>query len=838
MFFICTTGYSQKPLKSDSTVKSQDTSYVSKKNRKDKAEPIKSKVKYNAKDSILFEVQKKKVYLYGKAEIDYEKIVLKADYIEINFDSNTVYSTYRIDSLGKRSGIPQFTEGTQTFNASVITYNFKSKKGIIKEVIMEESKGYLHGSKVKRSPNSAVYIKNGAYTTCSNEHAHFQIDFSKAKIIPGDKIITGPAYLEIEDIPVPLGLPFGYFPSKNKQKSGLIFPTFGEDATRGFFLNKVGYYFGLNDYVDLTLTSDLYTRGSYNFNASSNYALRYKYKGNVSISLANTILGEEKQPGYQESKDFKIIWNHNQDPKANLNSRFAASVNFGSSKYNAYNVTNAIDHLTNTYTSSISYHKEIGENNNMHLDIDLRQDQNTQTKVFSMTFPEVAFSVDKFYPLRTSERVGKRPWYENIGVNYSVNFKNQVDTLSNLTNLGKHIRNGMQHSIPVSYSMPVFKYFTFSSQLALTERWYTQSLKQEWISNTDKSFLSKYNVNGFQTAHEASFTSSISTKLFGIIQFKKSKIKAIRHVITPSIGFSYYPGFTDYYHTVQTDTKGTMLKYSIFQNGIYGTPLGDKSGKVNLSVANNLEMKVRSKKDSVGFKKIVLIDNLTFNLNYDLFKDSMKLSDLTMTGRTKLLNNLDVNYGAAWSPYALDKNRQLINRSYWDQSQKLLRFESTNWAFNLNYNIKPKAKSKPQSSALNNPVTDNEPTGIPGIDKFAPFNIPYNFNVFLTLNYTKNWVVVPHTETIVKTLGFNGNFDLTPKWKISFTSGYDFNAKDFSYTTVSIGRDLHCWEMKFDWIPFGIQKRYEFLIRVKPGVLQDLKLTKKKELWQTQQNNL
>jgi hypothetical protein len=817
--------YAQKTLSKDSIIQFNDSLSLSKK-KTNKTEPIKSKIKYNAKDSILFDMIDKKVFLYGSAEIYYEKIVLKASYIEINFEDNSVFATYTTDSTGKKIGIPEFSENDQKFNASAITYNFKTKKGIIKEVITQESGGYLHGNRIKRTPNAAIHIANGAFTTCDLEHPHFQIRFSKAKIIPNDKIITGPAYLEIEDIPIPLGLPFGYFPSRTRQKSGLIFPAFGEDAKKGFNVTKLGYYFGFSDYIDLAVTSDLYTRGSFKFDANSNYALRYKFNGNINLSYAKTIFGEELQPDYKISKDFFIRWSHNQDPKARPNSRFSANVNFGTSKYNSLNSNNTADYLANTYQSNISYSQSIG--NNMNLVLGLRHNQNTNTKIINITIPEIAFSVNKFYPFRKKERIGNLAWYENIGVTYSMNSRNEVTTYDSLFSwniIKNNIRNGIMHSIPISYSIPVMKFFNLSSTINYSEKWYSQSIKKTWIDTSQTGGYTKTDINhGFQTAREITFQSTLNTKLFGIMQFKKGKIKAIRHVITPAISFSYNPGFPNYYKSI-TDNKGQQQTYSIFENSIYGTPTANKSGIVNLSISNNLEMKVRSKNDSIGYKKIVILDNLTFATNYDMFKDSLNFSDITMAGRTKLLNKIDLVFAGAWSPYAMDKNGNTYNQTYWQLTHNPLRIKNTNWTFSFNYNIKPSNKKNKNLNKQKEDIYSSE-------DKnFAPFHIPYNLNVFLNFQYNKTWDIKP-AENIIKTLGFNGDIPLTSKWRIGFTSGYDFNNKDFSYTTVNIYRDLHCWEMRFDWVPFGQRQRYEFVIRVKASMLQDLKLTRKKEWWE------
>jgi lipopolysaccharide assembly outer membrane protein LptD (OstA) len=831
----------------DTIIKKKDSLAVSLdtlKKKKNSNYALSAKVVYSATDSIIFNIDQEKAYLFGNAKIEYDDITLTAAYIEISFTENLLFARGATDSTGKERGTPEFTQGAESFRAKSMTYNFKTQKGVIKQVITKEGENYLHGETVKRLANKQINVKSGMYTTCSLDHPHYEIKFSKAKVIPNEKIVTGPAYLVIEDVPTPLALPFGYFPNKKGQKSGILIPTYGESSNRGFYLENGGYYMGMGEHFDLALRGTIYSRGSWAAKVASNYKKRYKYSGELNLEYAVNIIGEKELPGYEKRNDFFIRWNHTQDSKARPNSRFSAFVNAGSSKFNAYNPVSAGDYLTNQYSSNISYTTTINQKYNFSAN--MRHTQNTIDKTLSMSLPEVTFSVNRFYPFRPKDRVGAAKWYDNIYVSYTMNSRNTLSTIDSL--LFEHstlrkFQNGMDHTIPISSTIKVLKYFSLTNSINYNERWYLQSIHKGWtldsiVNGIYYGGVKTDTVNGFKAARDFNFSASLNTKLYGMLQFKHGYIRAFRHVLTPSVSFVYTPdfgsqawGYYKYYAdtTFHGDPK-QLKKYSIFEEGIYGTPPSAESGNINFAFANNLEMKVRSKKDTVsGFKKLTLIENLNISASYDVAKDSCNWSDLLMSGYTKLFRNLDLRYAAAWTPYMTDTLGRNLSSFLYDKSKKFLKLRNNDLAVGLNWSFSSKNLKKKKTTDKGTPeelamINNN-------LDGYVDFDVPWSFNFAYTFRYTKNFLVkeLPGQKDIIQTLSFNGDVNITSKWKIGFTSGYDFEQKDFSYTSINIYRDLHCWEMKFNWIPTGFRKSYNLTINVKSQMLQDLKLTKKKD---------
>jgi len=806
---------------------------------------LNSKIDYKATDSILMDLTIQKVYLYKNAEINYENINLKAAYIEINFSKNIVFAKGVIDSTGKEIGRPIFAENQQTFKAHRITYNYKTKKGIIENVITKEGDGYLHGKYVKKMPSDETHIKSGKYTTCSLEHPHYEIRFFKAKVIPDDKIVTGPAYLVIADIPTPLIIPFGFFPNKKGQSNGILIPTYGESANRGFFLENGGYYWGINDRVDLALRGDIYSRGSWGVKANSNYNKRYKYSGSINANYAINTTGEKNSTNYSKNTDFFIRWNHNQSSKARPNSRFAANVNAGSSKYNQFNPANTSDRLANTFSSNISYSKTFSDKYN--LSANFRHTQNTLNNTVNLNIPELTFSVNRFYPLRKKSKTGKLKWYDNINVNYVMNAKNELNTYDSLLfndTEFSDFKNGVKHNIPINSSIKLLKHLTWTNSVNYTERWYFNSIRKDWdngllISGNDTTFgfLRTDTISGFNAARDFIFTSSVNTRLYGMYQFKKGPVKALRHVISPNINFAYRPDFSEekwgYYKYYTDGNSGRQVQYSIYDQYIYQTPPSGKYGAVNFALSNNLEMKVKSKKDTVNHeRKIKLIENLTISTSYNFAKDSLNLSPFSISGYTKLFNNLDIRYASIWDPYIInDSTGMNINKFEWNVNKRLFRKKSNQWELGLNFHLSSKKDSekKPKTSEHG---TEEELKQInDNIDNYVDYDNPWTINLSYTMRYMRNYNFTTGTfdKTFIQTLNFNGDLSITKKWKVGFRSGYDFINKGFSYTSIDIYRDLHCWEMHFNWIPIGAWKSYNFTINVKASVLQDLKLTKKKD---------
>jgi len=808
---------------------------------------LEAKVDYQANDSIIFDIQDQKAFLYGNAEITYEKTNLKAAYIEIDFSSSTLYATFLLDSLKKEIGAPVFTEGEQSFTSREMHYNFDTKKGLIKGVMTKQGEGYIHGTTVKRLPDEVVNIKSGSYTTCDLPHPHFEMRFNKAKIIPDNKVVTGPAWMVIEDVPIPLAIPFGLFPIFRGRTSGIIIPTYGESANRGFFLENGGYYWGISDYFDLTLRGDIYTRGSWAVKPTVNYKKRYKYGGSVNFSYAINKFGDLGTPEFRKDRSFAIRWSHYQDPKSMLNSSFSANVNIVSNSYNVYNPVSTQDFLTNTFQSSISYQKTWA--GKYHLTTSLNHSQNINNHTVDLTLPSVMFTIDRFYPLRSRNRVGKIKWYENISVSYAMTAQNNISTTDSLLfkpgtfNLFK---NGIRHSIPVSSSVRVLKYFNLTNSFNYTGRWYSQKIEKLWVNDTiitgqDTTFGHQVNdtIYGFQAVHEFNFTSSLTTKLYGLIQFKKGPIRGIRHVLTPSVSLTLRPDFGSeklgYWKYVYTNSAGTdSTHYSVYANSLYGTPPDGRSGNVFFNLANNLEIKVRSRKDTLtGTKKITLIDYFAISTSYDLAKDSLQWAPVSMTGRTTLFKVFDIQFAGTWDLYAInDSTGARINTFQWKKNHKLLRFNNTSWDFSLGWNISSKAKKTPPPPEPTTPGGQAELEQIlsePG--EFINWNNPWNLHVSYHLRLLRQYATTTHSvqNSVVQTLSFSGDVNITPKWKIGFMSGYDFENGGLSYTSVSFYRDLHCWEMRFNWIPIGIQKSWNFSINAKAPLLQEMKLQKKKD---------
>jgi len=832
-------------------------------------EALDAKVDYKANDSTIFDLDNKKVFLYGNAEINYDDINLKAAYIEIDFEKNEVYATGMPDSTGKDIGLPVFKQADQNFKSRVMRYNYRSKKGFINKVITEDGSGYLHGETVKKMGDDVVNISRGSYTTCNlEEHPHFEFRYNKSKVIPKKRIVTGPAYLVVEDVPTPLMIPFGWFPNKQGQRSGIILPTYGESKDRGFFFEGMGYYAYINDYLDFKVLADVYTLGSWAVRPSARYKKKYKYSGSANFTYAINITGVKETPDYSKKRDFKIQWSHRQDPKARPNSTFSADVNIVSSTLNRYNPSTTQDYLSNTFRSSIAYQTNF--KGKYFLTINAAHDQNTLTKIVNVTLPELSFSVNRFNPFSSKKRVGPSKWYNNISVSYNLNAKNTVtapDSVILTTEALDLMKNGIKHSMPISSPVKLMKYFNWTNSISLNDRMYFESYRKSWSNDTlftDNDtivgYIVKDTLNGFNNIFDYSFSSSLSTKVYGMIQFgNKFPVNAIRHVFTPTVSFSYRPDFSsDFwnYYDSYIDEEGDEVRYSKYEGALYGGPPSGNSGVINFSFANNLEMKVRSKKDTItGLKKMGLIDNFTINFSYDLAKDSLKWSALSLSGNTRLFKNLYLTYRSSLDPYILDSTgTRNLNQTEWSVNRRLLRLEQTNWSVSLDWRLNSKdfgkKDKKAETAAPGTPMpgTDESMTGFasPDLateaereeielnpDQYIDWSIPWDITMRYTFNYTvvRNYedYILDRTEKIVQTLGLSGNVSITPKWKIGFMTGWDFEANDLSYTSISIYRDLHCWEMRFNWIPTGYQQSWNFTINAKASLLQDLKLNKKKD---------
>jgi len=806
---------------------------------------IEEPIDYKAKDSILFDVKEHKVYLYGEAQINYQSIELKAEYIELNLDSNLVFAVGVEDSTGTNIGKPEFVDGKDEFTSMEMTYNFKTKKGIIKEVITEQNGGFLHSKRTKIQANKEVHLKGGKYTTCNLEHPHFYIKLTKAKVIPDDKIVSGPAYLVIEDVPTPLLIPFGFFPNHSGHKSGILIPEYGEETNRGFFLRNGGYYFAINDYVDSQVRGEIYSKGSWGLNTVTRYKKKYRYNGNLNLKYSSFKLFEDSVP----DRLYKINWKHTQDSKARPNSRFSANVDFGSSTYNKYNTYSAKNRLQNEMSSSISYNKRLA-NTPFSFSANIRHSQNSNDSTVTLSLPDLGFNMSRIYPLKRKNKVGKTQWYEKIGITYSSSMKNQIkiheDTLFTEEALSR-FNNGIIHKVPVSTSLKVLKVFTLNPSFSYTERWYRRSIEKDWV---DTSATSGYYVidtlNQFKRSGDYIVNIPFSTKMYGFYMNKNpdAYFQALRHVISPTVGFSYRPDYSlNYWGYYKKDPRTNTYdnKYSIFDGGtnawrgIYGSPPSGKYGSVNMRLGNNLELKVRQKADTTGKAKpkppIKLIDDLSLSTNYNIAADSLNWGDFTLQARTRV-SVLNLNFNARFDPYAYNDSTGIsYNVFLYQQKKGLARLTSAN--FTAGFSLRSSNLDKKQKGLEDTKLQAARAAGLTGdyFEDYVDFDIPWNVRIDYNYNYTN---VAFNTETyefdpkITQTIRVAGDLNITKKWKISMATGYDWETKKITYTTVDIYRDLHCWEMRFNWIPFGNYQSYNFTIKVKSTVLQDLKINRRK----------
>ncbi len=828
-----------------------------------------SKVEYVARDSIRFEIVNQKVFLFGKAAIEYEDIHLAADFIEIDFNKNEINSTGLPDTAGIIRGLPVFTEKGQSYMAEEIRYNFETEKGRSVNVLTEEADGFLHGGVVKIMDDETVHVGSGKYTTCDDPNPHFHIGFRRAKVMD-DKIVSGPAIFYIENIPTPLVIPFGFFPNTTGQASGIIIPSYGESSNRGFNLRDGGFYWGISDYVDLSLKGDIYSRGSWGLKAESRYNMRYRFSGNFNINYAVNVDGEEGLPGYSRRNDFRVVWNHNQDPRARPNSVFRANVNAGSSQYNKYDPATTEDYLSNTFQSNISYSATWREGR-YNFSANLRHSQNTITQRIDMNLPELAFSVSRFYPFRRDAMGRDTRWYENISMSYNMNARNEISTTDSLfleSETWRTMSNGIRHTIPVSHSFNLLNHFNVSSSLNYTERWYSQSIERHWDDeyfevtaegDTIYGGVVADTIPGFKAARDFNLGTSLGTNIYGMRGFKRGPLSAIRHVMRPSVGFSYRPDFADpfwgsfkqYEHPGYEDP----VNYSIFEGGIYGAPPEGRSGAINFSLANNLEIKVRSRRDDeVKDRKITLIDNLAISASYDLARDSLNFSDIVVSGRTRLFDNFDISYSSRWTPYIVDENNNRINRFVWEEKGKFLQLTTTSWNLSFNYTLSGGERRGQNGQSGGGPMRGESPdsrgNGLQGDersgdpddpvqpramepihDRHIDYSVPWNLRFSYNFNYRSriDQITYEADRNYTQTLSMSGDVRLSPKWRIGVTSGYDFEYQEITYTSVNIYRDLHCWEMTINWIPFGFRKSYNLTIRVKSPVLSDLKYEQRRE---------
>jgi LptD protein len=786
---------------------------------------LNEKVHYLATDSIQVDMQQKKAFLYNHAEVYYQDLILKAGFIEIDFGNDLVYAYGIKDSTGKETQKPVFEQGPEKFTAGKITYNIKTKKGKINDVITQQNDGYIHGSDIKKDTGNIYYVANGKFTTCDLEHPHFYIGAKKIKVIPNDKIITGPAELYIADIPTPLAIPFGFFPNKKGRASGILIPSYGESNLLGFFLKDGGFYFGGSEKFDLALRGDIYANGSFGANALTNYRKRYKYSGSANVRYSRIIEGGLEIPKSTYRNDFFVRWYHSQDEKSKPGTRFSADVNAGSSTYNRYNGSATGDYLTNTFQSNISYSKTIA-NSPFNFSANARHNQNTQTKLVNVSLPELALNMNRIYPFKSKNAIGVK-WHDKIGLSANVNARNDISAYDSVFFTNKTLRemkNGVRVSVPIATSLNVLKYFTLTPAINTSSNIYFRTYNKRF--DADTKTLVTDTITGIKTANEFSTSAGLSTRLYGDYFFRAKKLKQIRHVAIPTLSVSYRPDFSEsqfgYYRNVVIDTLGTLRQYAIFENAIYGSPAAGRSALLSFSLNNTFEAKTKTMSDSGAvFSKHTLLDNFGVAFSYNAAVKTYNWSNISLAARTKLFKHLDLNSFASLDPYQINDDAVRIEKFEWNKG-RIGRLTSASVAVSTSLRSKEK-KTKP-AEAKN--ATDDEMDYInTHRDAYVDFDAPWNLNVYYNLNYIKPG----YTATFTQSISFNGDISITPKWKLSATSGYDFTTKKITLTSVNVYRDLHCWEMRFNWVPFGFRQSFSIDINVKSATLRDLKLSRKKD---------
>lgn len=843
----------------DSLKNNNDSSYhkqsLTNPKRKKSENALEGRVEYSCSDSINFDLSTSEIFLYNNVLITYQDIKLEAARVDIDFETNKIYARGVKDSLGRDTGTPKFIQGEQAFESKSMQYNFKTKKGLIKEVITQEGEGYLHGSLVKRMPDETVMIKSGKYTTCDHPHPHFQFQFFKAKVIPDNKIVTGPLYFVLEDVPTPIFLPFGFFPNKKGRQNGIIIPTYGESRTDGFFLRDGGYYMGLGKYMDAKITGFISTRGSWSAALLTNYKKRYKFDGFFDFNYAETVESEKGLPDYGKIKTFFVKWIYNQDPKAKPNSSFRININAGSTKHHTLRPTNLNNYYQNVFQSSISYQTRVADQFNVVINGNHSQDKITH-KV-NLDLPTVSVSSDRYYPFKNENKLKKNKFLENITVFYNFNAANKVSVLdSNLLRKSTldSLNYAINHSIPISSTIKVLKYFSMTTSFNYRERWYFKQIEKRWENNPNmadingdgnpdfEGHLLTDTINKFTAVRDFDIGTSFGTTLYGIYQMKFGPVKAIRHVLKPNLGFRYSPAFGTpqwgYYESYLDNTfdpeqpNNRPARYSKFANEMYGTPPEKKSGAITMGLSNNFEAKIRSNKDTTtGFKKISLIDNYSISTSYDLARDSMRWSDIAMNANTRLFKQINVNYRSTWTPYVynvidhVNNIRRPVNKYLVNEENRLAKLMNTSWDLSFGYTLNDDKMEK-----LFKKKTDKEE------DKKKTKqenNITWSLNVNYNFSYT-NTTYSTIEQKPIQNFSFSGELEPTPKWKIGFNAAYDYEQKKLSRLDFNFYRDLHCWEMMMQWIPLGYMKSYMFTIRIKAQMLQDIKYEKKKDPWDNQ----
>jgi hypothetical protein len=831
---------------------------------------IETTINYTARDSIRASLDNKMIWLYGEAKITYGEIELEADEIVIDYANSTLTAQGTRDSLGRRIGFPIFKNGAELYETKHIIYNFKSGRARISEVVTKQGEGILGGATVFKNEKNELLSISNSYTTCDLEHPHFVIRATKTKAIPNDKIVSGPFYIEFNDIPLPIGFLFGMFPAQRESASGIIFPAYGEERRRGFNLRNGGYFFDVSDYFKLSLTGDIYSKGGHAIYAVSNYIKRYKYSGNFNFTYSKNKSADRIEDPLV-SNDFRLTWSHS--PQSKGTGRFGASVNAATTTFTqnnnliaglqtSYSNTAGMSNFSTKLNSNISYSKRFA-GTPFSMGLNLSHNQDLATKQIDLQLPSLSLNMTNLYPFQRKGKTGK---LDNISIGYSMAAVNRItnnlgrrgsdltrDSIAPFTmdNFGVFFENGkkgIKHSIPVSYSFKVLRFFTMSPSVSFDERWYFEKLNWRYVKDEKGTYIAKADtVRGFNRISNYSASTSLNTRIYGTYFFKRGRVKAMRHVVNPSISFGYTPDFStnpDYFNIItKPDGPSNIYRSQVtvksrHEGFVYGGSGYGRSGSIGFGLGNNLEMKIKSPKDTTE-RKVMLLNNLSIGGSYNLVADSFKLSPFGIAANTNVLDGkLNVNVSASLDPY---NYVNVINPETGKVTER--RFDSYAWkggslgritsaTLALSTNLNPDKREADQQTRENvsksNLSQEDKQRVIANPNVYVDFDIPWNLNLNFNLSYSHPLNSDPK---VTSTITMSGDLALTEKWKVNFNSGYHFEMKEFTQTSVTVSRDLHCWTMNLWWVPFGRFQSYNFTINVKASVLKDLKLERRKP-WQ------
>ena len=812
---------------------------------------IESKIKRTAVGYEKINQKKKQTILYDKAELYYQDIELKSGIIVLDYEKDEIYAGRIKDSTGNYTQLPVFKQGANVIEPDSIRFNFKTKKALVWNSRTEQNEFKIKAEITKRENDSVYFMKKARFTTSEDiENPEYYFQTSKVKFVPGKKSVIGLTHMVIANVPTPIALPFAFFPMSETSQSGIIMPIFNDTRSRGYSFQNGGYYFALSDNYDLAVLGDYYTNGSYALRGESSYAKRYKFRGNVNFRFENLITSERGYPDYSKSNIYNIQWSHSKDGKSNPNSRFSASVNLGSSTYfqQSINQINNNSRLNNTLSSSISYSKTFNSVPQVNMSLTAMHSQNTQTQTINMTLPSLQVNVDRVFPFAPKDGE-KKGVLKNINFQYSLRADNRIETTDSLffkPQMFRDANSGFQHSIPLSTNFKIFKYFSASTSVNFNEVWYFKTINKKF--DAQKNAVVETNVNGFDSFRTYNFSSSVGTTIYGTFNFgTKKRIQSIRHVMRPSVAFSYAPSFEKYYDTYATDGTGTIInEYTRFEKGIYGAPGNGKSKVVSFDLSNTFEAKVTDR-DSTKTepKKIMLLNNLNFHTDYNATSDSLRWSPLRISGGTTLFNNkMNINFATTLDPYAIDNSGQRINTFNWNNGGSLFRMTSSNMT--LNYSLastdgddkenknKQGERNGGRSDDLYGTNTDFSDRRQSQFDKkekndskiseFFKSQIPWDLTMAYSLTYSNN---NRENKITGNTLSLSANIELTSKWRVGASSGYDFVQQGVTYTQLRFERDLLSWRMDFNWQPFGDNAFWGFFIGIKSSVLSDIKWEKR-----------